>query len=69
MKKIWVNKASSFAAAGRFDDRYYLAMSKTERLETVQFLREMHSKLKKGSRNEGRKGLRRVIKVVQLGIK
>ena len=65
MKKIWVNKVSSFTDAEKFDDDYYLAMSSSERLDTVQFLREMHSKLKKGLRNESRKGLRRVIKVIQ----
>lgn len=65
MKKIWVNKTSSFIDAKRFDDHYYLAMSSTERLDTVQFLREMHFKMKRGSKNESRKGLRRVIEVIQ----
>jgi len=65
MKKIWVNKTSSFVDAERFDDHYYLTMSSSERLDTVQFLREMHSKMKRGSKNESRKGLRRVIEVIQ----
>jgi len=61
MKKIWVNKTGSFKESGRFDEDYYLSMSGTERLETTQFLREIFIKI----RNENRKGLRRIIKVVQ----
>ncbi|MFH1593374.1 MAG: hypothetical protein ABID09_01590 [Candidatus Omnitrophota bacterium] len=64
MKKIWVNKAKSFKEAERFDNSYYLSMSRTERLETMQFLREIYYKIK-GLKNEGRKGLRRVIKIIQ----
>ena len=64
-KRIWVNKSDSFEAAQDFDFEYYLSMSGEERLETVQFLRESHLKARKGSKHEGRKGLRRVIKVIQ----
>lgn len=64
MKKIWVNKARLFKDAEKFDRNYYAAMSKTEKLETMQFLREIYSKIK-GLKNEGRKRLRRVIKVIQ----
>jgi len=64
MKKIWVNRAASFEEAKKFDEKYYRAMSGTERLEIVQFLREAHYKFS-GRKNEDRKGLRRLIKVVQ----
>jgi len=64
MKKIWVNKASSFKAAERFDDDYYLAMPSSKRLETVQILREMYFKMKR-FKNAGRKRLRRIIKIIQ----
>jgi len=64
MRKIWVNKAKSFKEAEEFDRNYYAAMSKTEKLETMQFLREMYYKIK-NVKNEGRKRLRRVIKVIQ----
>jgi len=64
-KKIWINKADSFGAAQEFDNAYYLAMSRKERLETVQFLRETYFKMKKGSNYEGRERLRRVIKIIE----
>lgn len=60
--KIWVKKTKSFKLAHQFDIDYYLSMSRSERLETMQFLREAASKFKNG---KGRKGLRRVIKIVQ----
>ena len=65
MKKIWANKAGSFRSAERFDEEYYLSMSRSERLEIMQFLRERYFKIKRGRKGEGRKGLRRSIKVVQ----
>lgn len=65
MKKIWVNKANSFKAAERFDNDYYLKMTSSERLETVQFLREEYFKIKKGLRNEDRKRLRRVFRIIE----
>ena len=64
MKKIWVNKARSFKDAEKFDSNYYAAMSRTERLETMQFLRETYHKIK-NLKNESRKRLRRVVKVIQ----
>lgn len=64
-KKIWVNTADTIDAAQRFDDEYYLSMSSRERLETVQFLRKAYYKMKNGLGDEGRKGLRRVIKIIQ----
>jgi len=66
IKRIWVKKSDSFKSAEQFNINYYLLMSPSERLETVQFLREIAFKIKKGSKYEkSRKGLRRVIKIVQ----
>ena len=65
MKRIWVKKIKSFREAKEFDLNYYLAMSGMERLKIVQFLREMHHKIKKGFNGKSRKGLRRVIKIIQ----
>lgn len=61
--KIWVNKASSFRSGERFDEEYYLSMSRSERLEIVQYLREMVFKIKKEEKGESRKRLRRSFKV------
>jgi hypothetical protein len=44
-KKIWVHKTNSFAEAQEFEDLYYLSLTPTKRLETVQFLREEYKKL------------------------
>ena len=72
MKKFWVHKANSFKEAEDFDSKYYSAMSGEERLEIMQFLRDAYHKIRgveyhkiRGVKNESRKGLRRVIKVVQ----
>ena len=65
MEKIWVNKATSFADAEKFDEDYYFNLTSLERLETVQFLRESYYKIKKDLNNESRKGLRRVVKVIK----
>jgi len=65
MKKIWVNKVDTFEAAKRFDEYYYLSMSRTKRLETMQFLREIYFKINNGKKNESRKRLRRVVKIIQ----
>lgn len=64
-KKIWLNKTRSFNAAQEFDVQYYLSLSREERLEIMQLLREMRFKIKKGFRNESRKRLRRVIKIIE----
>ena len=63
MKKIWINKANSFKEAAEFDSVYYARMSKSERIVTMQFLREVYLKFK-APKNENGKGLRRVIKVI-----
>ena len=65
MKKVWVNKTDSFSKAEEFDGYYYLRMTATKRLETVQLLRESFFKIKKRVKDENREGLRRVIKVIQ----
>ena len=62
---IWINKSKSFEEARQFDDSYYLSMSAEERLETVQFLREEYFRLSKESHHEGRKRLRRILKVIK----
>jgi hypothetical protein len=64
-KKIWVNKARSFKEAERFDRKYYLSISASERLGAMQFLREIYRSIKKGARNAGRTRLQRVIRIVQ----
>jgi hypothetical protein len=63
--KIWINKARSFSEAKQFDDSYYLSLSASERLETVQLLRDECSKLKKGRNYESGKRLRRVLKIIK----
>ena len=63
--KIWVKKSNSFEEAQEFDDSYYLSLTPVERLETVQFLREKHWKLKKDVNHESGKGLRRVLKIIK----
>ena len=62
MKKIWVHKAKSFQEVERFERRYYQAMSAKERVETVDWLRQVARKLRKG---DGGTRLRRVITIVQ----
>ena len=63
MKKIWINKANSFREAAEFDSAYYAKMSRSERIGTMQFLREVYHKLR-ASKIENGKGLRRVIKII-----
>ncbi len=65
MKKIWVHKTNSFKSAEEFDEEYYFNMNSMQRLETMQFLRKIYFKFNKDRENEGRKGLRRAIKVIQ----
>lgn len=63
---LWVHRATSFKDANAFDIRYYLAMSRRQRLETVQFLRELAFTLRHDRlHGRGRKRLRRVITVLQ----
>jgi hypothetical protein len=65
MKKIWVNKANSFEQARDFDSSYYLSFSSTERVESVQILREEHFKNHGMKFSEDGKRLRRVFRVIK----
>ena len=65
MEKIWVHRANTFEACNKFDRNYYLSMSSTMRLDTVQYLREVYFKMKRGGKSESGKGLRRVVTVIQ----
>lgn len=62
-KKIWVHKATSFEDVERFERRYYQAMSPRERVETVDWLRQVARKFKK--LGNGGTRLRRIIRVIQ----
>ena len=64
MRKIWARKARSYKEAEENDRDYYSAMSRMQRLETIQFLREVYYKIK-GMSGEGRKRLRRVVRIIQ----
>lgn len=64
MKKIWFRKFYSYKEAEEFDTKYYADMSKQERLDIMQYLRDLYYKIK-GDRNASRKGLRRVIRIIQ----
>ncbi len=64
MKKIWVHKARNFKDAERFEDCYYMEKPPSERLSDIQLCRESFFQLK-GLKNASRKGLRRVIRVIQ----
>lgn len=65
MKSIWVHKAISFKEAEDFDKGYYLNMSRSNRLELMQLLREQYFKLKKQVINGNTKRLRRSVKIIQ----
>ena len=65
MKKIYVNKAKSFEEAQDFDDQYYLDLSSTERVESIQFLREVYFKSNGLKLGENGKRLRRVFRIIK----
>jgi hypothetical protein len=65
MEKIWVKKAKSFSKAHEDDLNYYIRMTPEERLDAVQFLREQYNRIGDIKPDENRKGLRRVIRIVQ----
>jgi hypothetical protein len=65
MKKIWVNIAKSFEEAQDFDTAYYLNLSSTERVESVQILREEFFKSHGLRFREDGKRLRRVFRVIE----
>ncbi len=60
----WVKKFSSFAEAEIFNRNYYAGMTPTQRLETMQFLRDIYYKFT-GQKHETGKRLRRIIKVIK----
>ncbi len=64
-RDIWINKAKSFGEAQDFDTAYYLNLSSTERIETVQVLREAHFKSTGLFRRENGKRLRRVLRIIK----
>ena len=61
-QQVWVHKSTSFEDAERFERRYYAAMSRKERLDTVDYLRRLARKMR---RTNGGTRLRRVITIVQ----
>ena len=65
MKKIWVNKAKSFEDAQDFDNEYYLRLSSSERVESVQFLREAYVRSQGLKLRENGKRLRRVFRIIK----
>jgi hypothetical protein len=65
MRKIWFRKAKSVRDAEQFDQDYYAKMSSSERLATMQFLRETWIGFKKGVHAKSRKRLQRVFKVIK----
>ncbi len=64
MKRIWAHKSNSFKEANEFEAKYYSLESPQERLSDIQFCRETYFKLK-GIPSAGRKGLRRVIRIIK----
>ncbi len=66
MKKIWVNKAASFSDAEQFDQSYYSEMLPSDKLDTMQWMREEYFRSRKmGISNESGKRLRRVFKIIK----
>jgi hypothetical protein len=65
MKRIWINRAGSFREAQVFDTEYYARLSREERLEAVQILREEYFKSRGLEFCEDGKRLRRVFRVVK----
>ena len=64
MKEIWIHKVNSFQTAEEFEDKYYLLKSPQERLSDIQLCRELYLKIK-GKAYAGRKGLRRVLRIIK----
>jgi len=65
MEKIWVNKATSFEEAQDFDHAYYSSLSCTERVESIQILREEYFKSHGLELSENGKRLRRVFRIIK----
>ena len=65
-RKIWVHKARSFEDAAKFEEIYYQTLSRTERVATMQWLRDSFERFKKGRQGaKNRKRLRRIVTIVQ----
>lgn len=60
-----MNKAASFDDARRFEKEYYKKFSASQRLETVQVLREAFFRSSGISFRGNRKRLRRVFKIIK----
>jgi len=65
MKNVWIHKAGSFKEAEEFDAKYYCSMSGAKRLDMVQALRDLYFKTRGISKDECKKRLRRVIRVIK----
>ena len=65
MKNIWMHKANSFKEAEEFDAKYYRSMPSSKRLDMVQALRDLYFKMRGISKDECKKRLRRVIRVIK----
>lgn len=65
MSKIWIKKFNSFVEANQADEKYYLKMSPSERMDILQFIINIYSKLKRGRKYESGQRLRRTIKIFQ----
>ncbi len=62
-ERIWIRKFNSFKEAEEKELEYHLNMTPEERLETVEYLREIFYKLK--CYGKDREGLRRVFKIIK----
>jgi len=65
MKKKKFFIANSFEEAEEYDLKYYKNMSSTQKLDTLQYLRDLYVEKNNININEIRKRLRRSVKVVQ----
>ena len=66
MRKIWINRAKNYKEASEFDSEYYSNMSANERLEIVQYLRNIYKNFETGGlHGKNRKRLQRTIKIIK----
>jgi sulfur relay (sulfurtransferase) DsrC/TusE family protein len=65
MQRIWLKKFNSFKDADEADLQEHFKMTPNERIELMQYLREIYYKFNKRAYNESRKGLRRTFKIIQ----
>lgn len=65
MKKKWINKTSSFYNAQELDDKYYISKTPKERLSDIQICREQYFLINKKAKNESRKRLQRVVRIIK----